>query len=273
MHPELFHIGPLHIKAYGLTLAISFFLGVWLAIKRGEKRGLTSKLMIDFCTVILLAGIIGSRLFYVVYHTEEFAGHWVDAINPFQSSGEIGIAGLSMMGGIVLAIIAAMVFFIVKKIVPWTVLDSMAPAFFIGIGLTRIGCFFNGCCFGKPTDAFCGVVFPADSIAGWVFPGLHLWPTQLFESAAGIVMLIAILLLERKSTFPGYTFWVSLMLYSAWRFAIDFIRYYEDSMIFLTIGNTSFSRNQFLTVCLFIIGIAWFIYLKRKNAKAISTAE
>ena len=273
MHPELFHIGPLHVKVYGLALAISFFLGVWLAVKRGEKRGLPSKLVIDFCTVILIAGIIGSRLFYVVYHTEEFTGHWLDAINPFQSSGEIGIAGLSMMGGIVLAIIAALVFLIIKKIVPWLLLDSMAPAFFLGIGLTRIGCFFNGCCFGNPTDTFWGMIFPPNSMAGWVFPATHLWPTQLFSSAAGFVMLIIVLLVERKSSFAGFTFWISLMLYSVWRFLIDFIRYYEDSMIFMTIGKTSFSRNQFLSVCLFVIALIWFLYLKRKNAKTVPTVE
>ncbi|MCD6163515.1 MAG: prolipoprotein diacylglyceryl transferase [candidate division Zixibacteria bacterium] len=267
MHPDLFSLGPIHIKVYGLALAISFFVGVWVAAARAKKSGLDSQVMIDLSFIILVAAIIGSRLFYVVYHVEEFTGHWLDAVNPFQSSGEVGIAGLSMMGGIVLAIIAVMVFFIIKRMLPWPLLDSMAPAFFLGLGITRIGCFFNGCCFGVPTECSCGVVFPPDSMAGWVFPDAAIWPTQLFSSAAGFILFGLILLLERKKTFHGFTFWLAVMLYSGWRFIIDFIRYYEDSMIFASIGDINFTRNQFLCICLIIIAIIWFIYLKRKNEK------
>jgi len=262
MHPDLFSIGPIHIKAYGLALAISFFLGVWLAIKRGEKNGIKSQSMIDLCFIILVSAIVGSRLFYVVYHTEEFAGHWLDAINPFQSSGEIGIAGLSMMGGVVLAIIGAMVYFIAKRINPWAMLDSMAPAFFLGLGITRIGCFFNGCCYGLPTDSWCGVHLP--------FHHDPLWPTQLFSSAAGFIMLGLLLLIERKRIFYGFTFWLAVMFYGTWRFIIDFIRFYEESMIIFSFGDVNITRNQFLSVCLFIIALTWFIFLKRKNER---TAE
>jgi len=260
MHPDLFHIGALHIKTYGLMLAISFFLGVWLAVKRAQKSGLKSQDMFDLCFIILIAAIVGSRFFYVIYHTNEFQGHWLDAINPFQSSGVIGIAGLSMMGGIVLAIVGALVYFIVKQMNPWSMLDAMAPSFFLGVGLTRIGCFFNGCCYGLPTNGWCGVTFPFDAHP--------LIPTQLFSSAAGFIMFGVILLVEKKwKSFNGFTFWLALMMYSVWRFFIDFFRYYEESMIALTIGNMQITRNQFLTFCLFIIGLVWFIYLKRKNAR------
>jgi phosphatidylglycerol---prolipoprotein diacylglyceryl transferase len=269
MHPELFHLGPFNIKSYGLLLALSFFLGVILAVKRAQKAKLEAQQMIDLCFVVMIAAIIGSRFFYVIYHTEEFAGHWLDTINPFQSSGQVGIAGLSMMGGVVLAIIAALGYFIIKKINPWTMLDALAPSFFLGEGLTRIGCFLNGCCFGKPTHSHLGIIFPPDSMAGWVFPNQAVWPTQLFSSAAGFIMAGLLLFSEKKKTFNGYTFFVALGMYSIWRFAIDFFRYYEDSMIFMSIGDLSLSRNQFLCICLLIISIWWFIYLKQKNEKAV----
>ncbi len=273
MHPELFHIGPIHIKAYGLSLAISFFLGVWMAIKRGERYGIKSQQIIDLSFIALVAAIIGSRLFYVVYHVEEFSHHWLDAINPFQSSGEVGIAGLSMMGGVVLSIISAMVYFIVKRVNPWSVVDAMIPSFFLGIAITRIGCFFNGCCFGVPTDTFCGVVFPSESMAGWIFPDTAIWPTQLFSAIAGFIMLAAILFLDRKKTYYGFTFWISLIFYGSWRFVIDFIRYYEDSMIFMTIAGVNFTRNQFLSLCLIIISIIWMKYLKGVNEKAVEQTD
>jgi phosphatidylglycerol:prolipoprotein diacylglycerol transferase len=138
-------------------------------------------------------------------------------------------------------------------------LDSMAPSFFLGLGITRIGCFFNGCCYGLHTDSWCGVQFP--------FHDHAVWPTQLFSSVAGFIMLALILLIERKRVFYGFTFWLAVMFYGVWRFIIDFIRYYEDSMIIFSIGNVNITRNQFLSVCLFIIGLIWFIYLKRKNER------
>jgi phosphatidylglycerol---prolipoprotein diacylglyceryl transferase len=265
MHPELFHIGPFVVKAYGLMLALSFFIGVWLAVLRAKKANLDEKLMLDLCFIIMVAALVGSRFFYVIYHTDEFTGHWLDTINPFQSSGQVGIAGLSMMGGVVLAIIAAILYFIIRKISPWGLLDALAPSFFLGEGLTRIGCFFNGCCFGKPTHSPLGVIFPPDSAAGYNFPNIPICPTQLFSSAAGFIMAGLLLLSERKKTFNGYTFWVALAMYSVWRFTIDFFRYYEDSMVFMQIGSINLSRNQFLCVFLLAIAIWWFIYLKKKN--------
>lgn len=267
MHPELFHLGPFSVKAYGLMLAISFFVGVWLAVWRAKKAGLSEKLMVDLCFVVMVAALVGSRFFYVIYHTDEFTGHWIDTINPFQSSGQIGIAGLSMMGGLVLAIIAGILYFIIRKTSPWGLLDAMAPSFFLGEGLTRIGCFLNGCCFGVPTHSHLGVIFPPDSMAGWVFPNTAIWPTQIFSSIAGFLLAGALILTERKKTFNGYTFWIGLAMYSVWRFIIDFFRYYEDSMVFMQVGSLSLSRNQFLCFCLLIIAIWWFIYLKRKNAQ------
>jgi prolipoprotein diacylglyceryltransferase len=76
-----------------------------------------------------------------------------------------------------------------------------------------------------------------------------------------------ILFLDRRRPFKGYTFWLAMMSYSVWRFFIDFIRYYEDSMIIFSTGDYNITRNQFLTVCLFIIALAWFIYLRRKNER------
>jgi phosphatidylglycerol:prolipoprotein diacylglycerol transferase len=268
MHPDLFSLGPFHLKAYGLALALSFFAGVWLALKRSGKFGISAQIVLDLSFIILIASIVGSRLFYVVYHTEEFAGHWLDAINPFQSSGEIGIAGLSMMGGVVLAIVAMLFFFIIKKLNPWLYLDVLAPSFLLGLGITRIGCFFNGCCFGIPTDCFCGVVFPGDSMAGWLFPHTHIYPTQLFSSAAGFIMFGIILWLEKKRTFNGYTFWLTIIFYSGWRFLIDFIRYYEDSMVLFSAGGMNFTRNQFISIALIIISIIWFRYLKKAGEKS-----
>jgi phosphatidylglycerol---prolipoprotein diacylglyceryl transferase len=267
MYPEPLHfIGITFIRSYGVLLAISFLLGVYFSMKRAKKAGLDPNLIVDLSFIVLLASIVGSRFFYVIYHTEEFSNNLLDIINPFHS-GYIGIAGLSMMGGVILALVSAFVFFLYKRQSPWAVFDVMMPMFALGIGITRIGCFLNGCCFGLPTDGHLGMIFPPDSQAGYVFPDTPLLPTQLFESVAGFVILAIVIWSERYKKFDGHSFWITIALYAAWRFIIDFFRYYEDSMVFMTLGNQPISRNQFLSILLIVVSIAAYIIMYKRSKK------
>jgi phosphatidylglycerol:prolipoprotein diacylglycerol transferase len=136
------------------------------------------------------------------------------------------------------------------------------------LAIARIGCFLNGCCPGKPTDGFLGVKFPPDSFAGYFFPGVKLLPTQLFESMAGLMIFLLLIFLERLKSFQGHVFWLMLIFYSAWRFIIDFFRYYEESMIFARLGNVALSQNQVLSLLIFLISIAMWLYLSAKNKRS-----
>ncbi|MBD3168660.1 MAG: prolipoprotein diacylglyceryl transferase [candidate division Zixibacteria bacterium] len=265
MHPEIFSIGPISVKAYGLMLAISFFVGVFLVIKRAQKFGIPPVKIIDLSLVILISAIVGSRFFYVIYHLDEFKGSWLDVINPFQSTGVVGIAGLSMMGGVVLVLISSIIAIKVWKLPFWRTLDVFSPAFPLGMGITRIGCFLNGCCYGTPTDWFWGVTFPEECAAGWHYHNTHIHPTQLISSIAGFAMFAVLILLERKRKFAGFTFFMMLIFYSAFRFTIDFFRYYEPSMVFTTIGGVDISNNQLISFIIFIIASVALIRKARCN--------
>jgi phosphatidylglycerol:prolipoprotein diacylglycerol transferase len=270
MFPQPFKfIGLDFIRSYGIMLAIAFFIGILWARKRAVKSGLPPENVIDLSFIVLVASVIGSRFFYVIYHLDEFSDNLLNIVNPFQG-GTVGIAGLSMMGGIILAIVSAAIFLYVKKINPWPLFDAMMPMFAFGLGITRIGCFLNGCCYGLPAHDHFGLIFPSDSPAGFHYVGIPLIPTQLYSAAAGFVILGIVLVSEKFKKFDGHSFWLTIALYSVWRFVIDFYRYYEDSMIFATIGNQPFSRNQFLTALLFLISVAAYLVMyfrhKKKNA-------
>jgi phosphatidylglycerol:prolipoprotein diacylglycerol transferase len=275
MYPQPFEfIGIEFIRSYGIMLAVGFLIGILWARKRAVKAGIPPEQVIDLSFIVLIASVIGSRFFYVIYHLDEFSDNLLDIVNPFQG-GSVGIAGLSMMGGILLALISAVVFFAVKKIDPWPLCDAMMPMFALGLGITRIGCFLNGCCYGLPSHDHFGLVFPLDSPAGFHYPGIPIFPAQLYSAAAGLVILSIVMVSERFKKFNGHSFWMTIGLYSIWRFIIDFYRYYEDSMIFAAIGGQSYSRNQFLSILLFFISltaylIMFFRYRKRvgRNAEA-----
>jgi len=261
MYPQpLEFIGIEFIRSYGIMLAIAFLAGILWARKRAITAGISPEQVIDLSFIVLIASVIGSRFFYVIYHLDEFSDNLLDIINPFQG-GTVGIAGLSMMGGILLALISAVVYFNVKKIDPWPLCDAMMPMFALGLGITRFGCFLNGCCYGLPAHDHFGVIFPLDSPAGFHYPGIPILPTQLYSAIAGLVILLIVLASERFKKFNGHSFWITIGLYSIWRFVIDFFRYYEDSMIFATIGGQSYSRNQFLSALLILISFAAYIVM------------
>jgi phosphatidylglycerol---prolipoprotein diacylglyceryl transferase len=269
MHPTILKLGPLYIKAYGLMLAISFVLGIWLATARGKKYNISSQQIMDLSIWVLVAAIVGSRFYYVVTHWPEFSGNLIGIISPVQNGEVVGIAGLSMQGGVILSLVVGYAYMRIKKLDVWLTMDVMAPSFLLGMAITRIGCFFNGCCFGKPTTSCLGVVFPPDSAAGWFLPGLHLHPTQLYSSLAGFAMLGLVLFLERYKKFAGFTFLLVMLLDFIFRFCIDFVRFYEKEMTVFTIGGIKIINNQLISLAFIIFSISFLVYLnhKRKHEK------
>lgn len=265
MHPILIKLGPVAVRTYGFLLALAFISAIWFSARRARKQGLGTQWLPDLSLIVLISAIVGSRFFYVIYHLEEFEGHLLDMINPIQSSGEIGIGGLSMFGGLVLAIVCGIIYIHIKKLSVWRIADVVAPSIMLGLGIARIGCFLNGCCFGNPSQSCLAVIFPPDSAAGYFFLNTPIFPIQLAASFAGFFIFGILLALEKFKSFHGFTFWLMLILYSAARFTIDFFRYYEESMIFATIADARFTVNQALIVLIFLFSLFMWNYLRKKS--------
>lgn len=267
MHPNLFKIGSVEIHSYGLMLAISFLLGIFLAMHRAKRRSIDPNNIMDLAVVIVISAILGARFLYVVFHLEEFRGHWLDTINPFQSGGQVGIAGLTMLGGFLAALLFSIIYLKWKKLPLLKIADVIAPALGIGIFFTRIGCFLNGCCYGTPTTARFGMIFSSESAAGYHFNNIPIHPTQLYSSFYGLVIFLTLLIIERWQKFDGFLLYCFLVLYGISRFIVDFYRYYEDSMIILSLGNVPISLNQGISVLMILSGVALISYNLTKIRK------
>jgi len=251
MHPVLFMIPVIHfpIHAYGFMLALSFLLGIWIASARAKRAGLNPVVIADVGFWVILAAIAGSRAYYVLLHFEEFRNDLWAIINPF-SHGLVGIGGLVMYGGFIGAILAAVIYFKKKKIPFLPYADASAPSVALGVALTRIGCFLNGCCFGS-SAAHGGVAFPASSAAGMYQHEVHaagLYPSQLYESAGGLLIFLLLLLVDRKKPFNGFMFYSLGLLYSVLRFMVDFSRFYAPGE-----RLAGLSHNQIVCIILFVI--------------------
>ncbi len=250
MHPVLFKLGPLPIHSYGLMLALSFLLGIWLSSVRARRRNLDPNFVSDMGFWVILSAIVGARLYYVFLHFEEFGGNLAAIFNPFHG-GTLGIGGLVMYGGFIGAIIGGFLFFKLKKLPFLPYVDAVAPSLGFGIFLTRIGCFLNGCCFGGPHSGACAVSFPASSPAGQYQLSMHaesLFASQLFASGAGLIIAFLVLFAGKKRFFAGFEFYLTGILYAVARFSIDFTRYYApDERV------AGLSHNQIVCIGLFIL--------------------
>lgn len=250
MHPILFHLYKFPIHSYGFMLAASFLFGIWLASYRAKRNNLDPNVVSDVGFWLILSAIVGARLYYVVLHFEEFKNDLSSIFNPFHA-GNLGIGGLVMYGGFIGAILASVIFFKVKKLPFLPYADAVAPSIGLGIFLTRIGCYLNGCCYGAPSAASCAVSFPADSPAGYYQHEMHahaLFPSQLAESAGGLLIAIIILLVSLKKTMPGFQFYLTGILYTVLRFITDSTRFYTPQE---KLG--SLTHNQVVCIVLFVV--------------------
>ena len=273
MHPVLFRIGPFALRSYGVLLALSFFLGILLASRRLTKMGGDGAKMIDLAVVIIITSIVGSRLFYVAFHWDEFAGRLTDIVNPFNNPEGIGIAGLSMDGGVFLAVLCGLLYLRLTRQPVLLTLDALAPSFGLGIFLTRIGCFLNGCCFGRPCATGLGIVFPPESLAGWQYPGLPLHPAQLYNAAGGMIMLGLLLWLERYRTFRGFTFLLAVMLYGILRLLVDFYRHFEENVIIFHLGEFGLTANQVISGLAMLTALVLFVLFHIRSRPRYSTGD
>lgn len=275
MHPVLFRIGSYEVASYGVLLTIAFAAGIWVARRRAQARGLDGERILDVCMVILFTSILGARLLWVVTHTELFRapnGSWLDAFLPFRGGAYVGFAGLSVLGGVVLATASAFAFMAWKKLPLLDTADVLAPSVALGEGITRIGCFLNGCCHGLPCDGWWCVRFPEGSPSWVAFHGVPVHPTQLYSSAAGFAFFAVLSVLLQRRPFAGSVFAVLFVLEGIERILLDLVRHQDASVVWFDIGTTPFTANQAVSVAMVLFGAVAFAVL-RPRSPARTTAR
>jgi phosphatidylglycerol:prolipoprotein diacylglycerol transferase len=256
MHPILIDLGRLKIYSYGFMLALSFLVGILLAAKRAERRGVDPDAIYDLSIILVIAAVIGSRGLYILTHLDNYKSI-LDIVALWQG-------GATYYGGLILAVLGAVVYLRRKGVPFLKAADICSPSIAAGIFLTRIGCFLSGCCFGRETHCAVGLVFPPDSPAGHFFPGLAVHPTQLYSSLYGLVIFICLLLVERKQKYDGFLFAIFCLLYGSARFIVDIFRYYESSATVMDL----MTYNQLLSLLLIAYGAYLLIKGSRKYGRS-----
>ena len=271
MYPTIINIGQFAIRSYGLMLAIGFFTGIMFAAWRAKRDGENPDHVYNLSVWLVISSLVGARLYYVITHFSEFRADenfpflyrffilLKNIFWPVGSDGQIGISGLVLYGGLILATLTAALYLYIHKLNAPKFMDYLAPSLGLGEFFTRVGCFLNGCCFGKPTESIFGMIFPENSAAGMYYPGMHIHPSQLYSSLAGLIIFFALIALERHKKFHGFTSLLYFIFYALGRFIIDYSRYYESNLSFFRL-----SHNQIVSLVIFVTATSLFIFCMRK---------
>ena len=219
MFPELFRIGNFPINTYGVLLALAFLTALLVAARLGARDGLPRERIYDLGLWMLLAALVGSKV--LMLWTEpsyrEDPSHLLSL--DFLRSGGV------FYGGLIGAVLTG--YFLVRyyRLPWWKTADAFAPGIALGQAIGRLGCFAAGCCWGKPTSLPWGVRFtPLGHEITGVPIDVDLHPTQLYESAATLVIFLFLLWLTGRKRFSGQIILFYAVLYSIARFLIEFLR-------------------------------------------------
>ncbi|MFC1668689.1 prolipoprotein diacylglyceryl transferase [Chlamydiota bacterium] len=256
MHPILIDMGFLKIYSYGFSLALAFLVGTFFAYKRAQSYNENPTNVLDLSLYIILSALIGSRLFYVAYFPKHFIEHPLDIIM-------IQRGGLVFYGGIIFSILTALAFFIKRKLSILKYADIFAPCIPIGQAIGRIGCFLNGCCYGRPTFDNWGVLFPKNSPGGFsnLF-NLLLHPTQIYSSLILVSIFIILLLYEKHKKYNSELFLLYAVLYSLTRFITEFFRGDLPKWI---LGR--YTTSQMLSVFILVLSFIGMIIVRNVQLK------
>jgi len=160
MHPELFELPfiDLSVKSYGFMMVVGFLAAVTVIRRLSAKITPDPQMITNAALYSLIGGVVGARIFFVIHYWELFAGRPHEIFYIWQG-------GLELLGGVVLAIAVIIFYLIYHKLPILKYLDILAIGLMLALVFGRIGCFLNGCCYGKPTDLPWGVHFPYHSFA------------------------------------------------------------------------------------------------------------
>ena len=266
MIPVLFHIGPFSVRAYGVMLAISFVLGAWWAARAAARRGLDPDRILSLVGWILVSSIVGARLHFVLAHPSSFSG-------PFDFL-RIWEGGLTLYGGLIAAIVVSFLYLRRHRLPFLLVADTTAPAIALGEGLTRIGCFLNGCCFGAPSHGGLCVHYPRDSYAALTLgPGVAVHPAQLYLCGAMLLLFVLLWRADRRALPVGLLFGLYLLGQGLARYIVDFYRYYEEVDRIRSLAPVIATKSQVVALLLALSGLVLILFISRGRGRARSEVD
>ncbi len=230
LKPVLVEIGGFTVYSYGIMLAIALLVSCWGLLRQASREGFNPDHILEAVIVSAVVGLIGARLLYVLLSWELYSGQLIKIL--FTRSG-----GLSFYGAFIGGIAALFAWCRFRKFPVLKFVDLMAPYLALGYALGRIGCFLNGCCYGKISSV------------PWALPAasadnLLRHPVQLYATLGGLIIFIILYRIRPRRPFEGFQLIMLALLYGCLRFTTEFFR--EEPVVWF----------EFTSAQIFSLGLA-----------------
>lgn len=268
MHGIAFHLFGYPVHWYGIMAATGFLVSLAVLQHKRQYARMSSDQVLDVSIIVVVCGIVGARIAYVIQFFYQFQGH-------FWKIFRVDQGGLVFYGGFILAVLVILQYIWRHHLSLPRVLDICAPALAVGHAFGRIGCFIQGCCFGIPCAAF-GRVYPPGAPGAMRYPdpdtvltnlekygkaaasSMPLFPVQLFESAGNFLIGLMLLFLFKKVRKTGWIAAAYCLAYGTLRFVLEFFRGdHADRILGLT-------RAQLVGLFIMLpVGVFFFVYFNR----------
>lgn len=218
MYPIFIRIGDFAIRWYGVMIALAVIIGIIYAYREFKKLGISEDTFYDYVIWLIIFGVIGARIFYILFNTPlYYLTHPLRILYLWEG-------GLSYLGIVVFGYIFSYYYWKKRGNIFHKVTDIAAIPLALGWGIGRIGCTLNGCCYGKPT----GLPFPLSitftNPESFAPIGIPRYPTQPLLSILGFITFFILLKYKKKSKVDGAVFSLFLVLYGISTFFVEFLR-------------------------------------------------
>lgn len=271
--PKTFSVFGFEIALYGVIIACGMLLGVTLAAQMAKWNHFSPDYIWDFAVYAIIFGIMGARIYYVVFAWDKYKDDLVSVFN-------IRNGGLAIYGGVIAGIITLFVFCKIKKVKPLQFADAVMIGLVLGQLMGRWGNFTNREAFGQYTDGLFAMRLPiaavrandiSQSIADHIVDGtnyIQVHPTFLYESCWNVVLIIILILVTRHKKFDGQIFFLYLGGYGVGRFIIEGLR--TDQLL---IPHTQIAISQVVAITLLVVCVIGHIVCmkgipQKSNTKA-----
>lgn len=233
------------IWTWGLMNALATLSAAAVSVHEARYRRIDPLVLLRMWPWVAVSALVGAHLYYLAA-----VRGGLPSLHDFFRL----VDGTAIQGGMIGGVLAALVYFKLNKLGALPILDVCAPGAAFSHGVTRLGCFAAGCCYGKPTSMPWGVVFLNSNSQAPL--GIPLHPAQLYESALDFILAgILHASLKKHRGLDGNVFWKYIIGYSLIRFCVQFYR--DDDAGHLVWG---LAHSQFMAAGMFLLGA--FLLLK-----------
>lgn len=275
MDPNIAKFGSLQLTWHGIFTAVGIAAGVYLGAWLGRRQGITEDDAYSIALVGVPAGIIGARAMYVVENHQRFSGQWLDVLR-------INEGGITIYGAVMGGILGAVIYGWIRKLPITRGLDAAAFGLLLGMGIGRIGDIINGEHVAKASSLPWATEYTNQASPSFTYGPTH--PATAYEMIGDLLIIgiMAFLFVKLWQHRPGIVFFVGLVLYSAMRFGVSYLRIDSGVACPNSIGcpehviKNWMSFPQVVSVITFaigMVGLVWAVVRKPQAAPSRAMAS